>query len=105
MSQEIKKEFQRLLEKGRELSGEEMGIISALMEHEHLLVQQYEKEKQELSEEFLEKLEALPIEYVTWIGSDKIRRKRNDDMGKVQSAMIFLPDITRLKMELKERIK
>ena len=32
--------------------------ISALMEHEHLLVQQYEKEKQELIEEFLPIIEA-----------------------------------------------
>jgi len=48
-------------------------------------------------EEFLADLEKLPIEYVRWVGKHTIAAINDETpFGETQSAMIFLPEITKL---------
>lgn len=48
--------------------------------------------------EFLHDMDNLPIENVTWVKEHTIRKsKLGEMMGKVQSSMVFLPEITKLK--------
>ena len=48
-------------------------------------------------EEFLADLEKLPIEYVRWVGKHTIAAINDKTaFGEIQSAMIFLPEITKL---------
>ena len=59
--------------------------------------------KKELTSEYIEDLENLPIEIVTWVKEHTIRKSKFAEMvGKVQSSMIFLPEITRLIYKWKE---
>lgn len=50
-----------------------------------------------LIDEFLEDLENLPTEHVTWVKEHEIRKSKFGEFGTIQSSMIFLPEITRLK--------
>ena len=66
--------------------------------HEYLTLLEVEIPK--LKAEFIEDLEKLPIERVTWVGPHKIRRtkfRKDFWRGYSQSSMIFLPEITKLK--------
>ncbi len=60
--------------------------------------QWHELGRKEAIAEFLEDMENLPIEHVTWVKEHTIRKsKLGEMMGKVQSSMVFLPEITKLK--------
>lgn len=51
----------------------------------------------EVIDEFLEDLDNLPTEHVTWVKEHEIRKAKFGEFGTIQSSMIFLPEITRLK--------
>jgi len=57
-----------------------------------------------LIKEFLEDLDKLPTEHVTWVEEHKIRKSKFGEMNTIQSSMIFLPEITGLKMKWEKRL-
>ena len=56
----------------------------------------FKEGQRQLTEEILADLDNLPIEYVRWVDKHTIAAI-NDEIGETQSAMIFLPEITKLK--------
>ena len=56
-------------------------------------------------EDFLSDLDSLPMEVIIWDSETKCHLQERLEMGKVTSGMVFMPEITRLKLKWEEKSK